>query len=219
MSLLYERLAELERRAALGEELRARMVKAESWDQLFQTPEEAKADFLKCIIRAHQRYLEENRTLQQYTVESHPDGDIHIFGRQGHHQSRYQRLRSGDVVLEFHSPGKGVNRDLITANVGNIDHPYTDANTIVPDTQVIMEIDRTLGTPEYDAVKTTIGTDPFNLLVYLAGKPATAAWERIMLGNGHLPQRIGHLIIPNFVLEAQVKFASAYPDLMPTTQS
>lgn len=197
------------------ESMHNKIVRAQTWSQHFATVEEAEGDFLKNIVGTTRQEFEGNHTLQEYRIKPHPEGNIHIFVHNDGYSSRYQRLPSGDVSLEFCPPGEPTHRDLIVATVGNINHPFTISTTVGPDVQVVLDLLKQLGTPRYEEVRTTIGTDPHNLIVYIKGKPAMAAWEDLMLTNGYLPQRIGHRIFPHFILEAQTRFASAYPDLMP----
>lgn len=208
-------LAELAQRQAVGKELRGKIVRASSWSQLFATPAEAEADYLREIVEESRKAQESINMLQEYRVDADPNGDIHSVTRKDGHNTRMQRLPNGDVVLEFSNPNDPTHRNLITAAVGNIDHPFSVANTVGPDVKTVINLNQGIGTPEYEEMRARIGIDPMTFIPYLRGKPAITAWEDIMLENGHLPQRIGHRIFPHFVLEAQAKFAAAYPHLMP----
>lgn len=219
MSMSHEqRIAEMVRREAMGKELRSKIVRAQTWKQLFSTPEEAETDFLVNIVGKSRKEFEDNHTLQKYRVDLCPQGNIHVFVRTNNiGSSSYQRLQDGDVIIESHDPEESIHRDIITATVGNINHPFTIVNTVRPDLQVILDLIQQIGTPTYEKMKATIGTDPISFVTYLNGKPATRGWEDLLLSNGNMPQRIGHRIFPHFVLEAQVKFATTYPHLMPKT--
>lgn len=206
-------LVDMARRAYEGEKLRGQIIRAERWDQLFATPEEAEADFLSGLVGESRRYFEENRAPYQYRIEPNPDGDVHVVERYPGDDTRFQRLANGDVIMTFNDPEKGPRPNLITPSAGNIAHPYTFTNTIKPDLQVILDL---IPNKEKTAeIEEAVGADPMSFSFYLDGKPATQGWEEVMLGNGYLPQRIGHRLYPDFALAAQVKFAAAYPELMP----
>jgi len=73
-----------------------------------------------------------------------------------------------------------------------------------------LEILRQIGNEEIEKIT---GIDIAVLSGFIKGKPAYQNWENTFLNNECLPQRIGHQIYPNFVLEAQSKLMAAYPHL------
>lgn len=211
-------LAVLDKRRIIGEELRGKIVRAKSWNQLFTTPEEAEADFMEHLVGAARSEYEKNGTLREYRIESHPDGEIHVFVRtyEGRY-STYQRLASGDVVLTFHYPDKAPSVNLISPSIGNIDHPFNLSNISGPNPSVLTNLVR--DQEKLAMIKDVIGTIPFGFGSILRGKPAIQRWEDAMLNNGNLPQRIGCRIFHQSILEFQTRFAAVYPQLMPDPRS
>lgn len=89
-------------------ELRGRIVRADSWDQLFTSPEGALADFQKYLVNAWRFYYIKEKADDpsvQYTVEPHPNGEIHKI-RQNGLDTTYQRLPNGDVAQTFFYPDR-----------------------------------------------------------------------------------------------------------------
>lgn len=208
---LKKQIEEMVKRA---DELRGRIVRAEHWSQIFATPEEAEADFIENLIDAWRFYYGKNKLPLRYEIEPHPDGSIHRVimneGNEGY-ETTYQRLAGGDVILISYYPDKPFTIHYITPSIGNIAHPFTIADTVIPNRRamdvLIEDEDRAESTSE------AIGTDLEILPVYLKGKPATTSWEESMLRSGDLPQRIGYRLFPHFALEAHVKLKEIHPQL------
>lgn len=205
---------DLEKQKALAEErtieLRKQIIRAESWDQLFESPEQERGDYIDHLVEQAIAEYKGNNSFKEHRIEPNPEGDIHILERTTESRSdTYQKLNeSRDVIITFNYPNKEPSRIVVTCNVGNISHSFTRINTVIPSYEVLKQI----GDEE---MRRITGTHILALLTYSKGKPATEGWEEIMLYNGHLPQRIGHRIFPNFVLEAQAKLMEACPQLFP----
>jgi len=188
------------------EELRRRITRAISWRELFPSRKQEKADFIDNLVGTAKAEYEGNQTLREYRVEHLSEGDLHILERTTPgSNSTFQKLRSnGNVVMIFNLPN-GLSRSyIVTPDVGNVDHNFTVANTVLPDREIL----KGFNDKELQAVT---GTYLSTLIFYIKGKPAVKGWEEVMLYNDHLPQRIGHRIFPNFVLEAQSRLLQAYP--------
>ena len=201
---------------ARGQELKGKIVRAESWGQLFASPEEAQADFLARVVEDFREEYADNSSLRIYTVAPDPDGDVHRFDRTsavGGGFTTVQRFTDGDVVIAFNRPGNLPSVSKIVPGAGNIAHDFTVADTLQPHHPTVFKL---IGDKqEYAAAVQVIGADLTHLSQYLRGKPAVMGWEETMLDNGHFPQRIGHRIYPSFVLEAQRKIREHLPHLMP----
>ncbi|MDO8658215.1 MAG: hypothetical protein Q7K55_05730 [Candidatus Levybacteria bacterium] len=209
MATPEEVLARFAQAEIKGAEIRGRIARAERWDQLFATEEEADACF-KNLIDAHRFYYEKNDPSVEYSVESHPDGDIHRVVKHKGYDSTYQRLSSGNVTLTFYypDPGKSPSVNLITPSIGNIAHPFTSADVAIP---------------EEDTLHSLMFDDPdlrdkcINLTFlfsHLKGKPATQGWENIMTDNGYMPQRIGYTLYPGYAIEALAKLRVEHPQFV-----
>lgn len=190
------------------EELRSKIVRAANWRELFPSREQEMADFVENLVGAAKAEYKSNGSLRQHRVEQLPEGDLHVFERTTNGlSSTYQKLESsGNVVITFNHPDGSSNSDIVTPDVGNVAHEFTAANTVLPDREFLEQ----LGDEKLQAVA---GTHLMALTFYIKGKPATKGWEETMLYNGHLPQRIGHRVFPNFVLEAQSRLQQAYPQV------
>lgn len=198
-----------------GQELKGQIVRAESWDQLFASPEEAQADFLARVVEDFRAEYLDNRSLRIHTVAPDPAGDVHRFDRTsagGGGFTTVQRFTNGDVDIAFHHPGSLPSVSRIVPGTGNIAHDFTVADTAQPHHPAVLKLMR--DKEAYAAAVQVIGTDLTFLSQYLRGKPAVMDWEETMLDNGHFPQRIGHRIYPSFVLEAQRKIRENLPHLM-----
>lgn len=204
---LQKQLAQTEAKMA---ELRKQIVRAESWNQLFKSPEEERVDYEEHLVGGALAEYKGNGSLKEHRVEPNTEGDIHVLERtdKGSY-STYQKLNgSRDVIITFNHADKEPHRVIVACGVGNISHPFTRANTVVPSSEVLRQI----GDEEIQRIT---GTHIMALGSNSKGKPATEGWEETMLYYGHLPQRIGHRIFPTFVLEAQAKLMVAYPQLFP----
>lgn len=205
---LRKQIEEMVRRA---DELRGRIVRAEHWGQIFATPEEAEADFIDNIVNVDRFYYGKNKRALRYEKEPHLDGFIHRVIIDEGYETTYQRLASGEVILISYYPDKPITIHYITPGIGNIAHPFTIADTVIPNRRAmgvfIEDEDRVRDISE------TIGTDLEILPFFLKGKPATTGWEESMLRSGYLPQRIGYRLFPHFALEAHVKLKEIHPQL------
>lgn len=213
MATPEELLEKLERARARGEELKTQIVRAERWDQLFATPEEAITDFLEHLVNAHRFYYGKDDARTEYHVEQNPRGNIHVITRDPGYATTYQRLPNGDVVLVFHYPDKPTSVNHITPSVGNIDHVFTPSDVAdIPTEERVLEIinNRVL----YREISSAIGRDFTLFSSHLRGKPATEGWEDTILHNGYLPQRVGYCLFPDYALEAFVKFKATSPHLL-----
>lgn len=217
MSTPEELLAKLSEKQAKSEGLKERIVRAQSWNQLFATPAAAESDFQGNLVDAWRFYCGENDSSVEYTVEANPNGDIHRVTRDRGHTTTYQRLLSGDVIITFYYPDKSPHSDIITPSIGNIAHSFTTADVLViPAEKTILKIINNQDL--YEEVRSRIG-DLTMLHSHLRGKPATEGWEDTILYNGHLPQRIGHRLFPDSALETLAKLKETYPALVPQPQS
>lgn len=196
--------AEHERAVARANELRPRIVRAQGWDELFLSPAVAKADFQKYLVDGWRfYYIEENPEDPSvlYTVEAHPDGEIHTIRQHGLDTS-YQRRLNGDVVQTFYYTDKPPRAELITPRIGNVDHTFTNSDADFPDDMIY-----------------TLTEDPTVryrlafLVSHLRGKPATQGWEDTMLQNGYMPQRIGYRLIPGYALEELAGLKIQHPQV------
>lgn len=191
-------------------ELKKQIVRADNWDQLFASPEEERVDYEEHLVGGALAEYKGNSSLKEHRVEPNPEGDIHVLEKtdKGSY-STYQKLNENrDVIITFNNPNEEPHRAVVTCGVGNISHPFTRANTFVPSSKILKQI----GDEEIQRIT---GTNILALGFYSKGKPATEGWEETMLYNGHLPQRIGHRIFPDFVLKAQAKLMVARPQLFP----
>ncbi|MBI2601248.1 hypothetical protein HYW42_04825 [Candidatus Daviesbacteria bacterium] len=198
---------ENEQRIVRAGELRSTIVRAQSWGQLFASSEEAQADLQKNLIDAWRFYYKKDDPSVKYTVEPHPDGDIHRVIMNKGHDTTYQRLHNGNVVLTFHSPNKPPDVKMIIPSIGNIDHPFAASDVVIPDDDVIDSI--LSGLESITAARLTL------LFSHLKGKPATQGWEDTMLYNGYLPERIGHRLFPHYAVEELAKLREQFPQIAP----
>jgi len=183
-------------------ELRGGIVRAERWERLFPSPEEAQADFQRNIVDGWRFYYGNDGPTAGYVVEPNSEGDIHRVVRGKGHDQTFQRLLNGDVVLTYHSPDKPPKVDLITPGTGNFAHQFTSADVTISD----MEIDSLLEDPNLKSGRPA----PF-LFTHLRGKPATQGWEDTMLYDGYMPQRIGHMLFPGYAIEALAILREEHP--------
>lgn len=183
------------------EEIRRKIVRASSWEQLFSSKEDKITDFMQYIIDDEKTALQSSRNLRQYRIESHPEGDAHVFEHVTPGcRSTFQELReTGDVKIEFTYPHRS-SIVFITPDVGNVAHNFTLSNTILPKIPT-------------KKLATLIDIDVPAFIVDLQGKPATKEWEDIMISNGCFPQRIGHRIFSSLALEAQARLLRTKPEL------
>lgn len=188
--------------------LTEQIVRASSWNQLFTSHEEEQQDFLEHIVGTQLREYEGNNTLSGYIIKKNHQGDIHFFKRttKGDNTVVQKRVSDGNVVMMFNSLSHDPHISVITPTVGNIDHPYTFANLVMPSYERLNELSD-------KKIEKVTGTNKIALRTYISGKPATDGWEKTMVSNGHFPQRIGHRIFPDFILQAQKKLLEAYPRL------
>lgn len=214
MTTPEELLASIEASKAQAEQLKTQIVRAQSWDQLFPSPEVAQAEFQR-LVNEHRSYYKENDPSVKYTVEPHPAGDIHRVVRHKGHEATYQRLANGDIILIFYSPDNPPHENLITPSIGNINHTFTAADIVIPDQEAVLEIE--LDKDRRNKVSSKIGSEVGSLPFYLKGKPATQGWEDTMLYNGFIPQRIGYKLFPNKYLEALTRLKEVCPELFLTT--
>ncbi len=209
MATVEEIRAEHEKALARASELRPRIVRAERWDQLFASPEVAQVDFQRYLVDGWRfYYINEGRDDPPvvYTVEPHPDGNIHRIARQKGYDTTYQRLPNGDVAQTFYYPDKPPKIDLITPSIGNIDHPFTNVDTYFPN-----NIIEALSEGPEHSVRLTF------LASHLEGKPATQGWENTMLYNGYIPQRIGYRLFPDYALEELAQMRIQHPQIFSKT--
>jgi hypothetical protein len=171
-----------------AEELRKRIFRASSWEQLFPSKEEEMRDFLG-LFNASKAQLESKGPLR-YSIKYLSEGDLHVFECKMA-TFTYQKLRlSGNVAItSFYKDDSSRRTVFITPEVGNINHQFIVANTVLSEEKFLEKL--------VDVSSRMI------LRVYISGRPATIEYEDRMLGGGYLPQRIGHKIYPNFVLELQ----------------
>jgi hypothetical protein len=187
------------------EPLRRQIVRASSWRQLFPSRQAEMQDFIDHIVGAVKAEYESNHSLVGYWVEKSPKGAIHFLEHtDGGRFTTFQKLASGDVVINFNTADGLTHTDVVTPSVGNINHTYTIAQTILPDSSFFKRLD-------LDTFEDITGTSLYSVKIYRKGKPATQAWEDMMLFNSHVPQRIGHRVYPAFVLEAISNLQRAYP--------
>jgi len=199
--------AEHERAIANAYDLRTTLVRAERWDQLFASPEEAQADFQKYLVDGWRFYYikKDDDPSVIYTVEPDPEGDLHKI-RQNGLDTVYQRRQNGDVAQIFYYPNKPPKVDLITPGIGNIAHSFTNADAEFPEDMIF-----------------TLSEDPNTrmrlafLVSHLKGKPATPGWEDTMLYDGYLPQRIGYRLIPGYALEELAELKAQHPQAFSRT--
>lgn len=203
---------------ARAEKLKAQIVRAERWDQLFPNSEEAEADFLEYLINDHRFYYGKNDSRTEYHIEPDSEGDIHSITRDKGYTTTYQRLASGDVILVLHYPDKPPSVKHITPNIGNIAHPFTRQDVLFqPTEEIVLRVTR--NRELYKEISSAVGVDFTLLSSRLRGKPATQGWEDTMLSNGHIPQRIGFSLFPNYALEGLKKLKGTYPHLLPQSQT
>ncbi|GEM_PF-4215518 len=191
-------------------ELRGQIVRASSWGQIFATAEEAELSF-RNLVDEDRFYYRKNDPRVEYTVEPHPDGDIHRVVRNKGYDTTYQRLLNGDIVFTFYypDPDKPPRVQLITPNIGNIAHPFTDADVAVPDDKVVDSL-----LEELEDLSLQSETIDSFLFSHLKGKPATQSWENTMLHNGYMPQRIGYKLFPGYAIEALARLREEYPQFV-----
>lgn len=200
-------LAENNRVEVRAAELRGKIVRAERWEQLFTSPEEAQGDFQRNLVDNWRFYYRKDDCLAQYSVEPYPEGDIHRVIMDKGHDTTYQRLLNGDVIFTIYSPDKPPSVNLITPGIGNINHSFTNTDVVLPEGDVIEPILKELDSRQ----------DSFHfgfLFTHLKGKPATQDWEDTMLHNGYLPQRIGHRLFPGYALAEVAMLREEYPQLV-----
>jgi hypothetical protein len=195
----------------LKHDLEKLIVRANSWDELFSSKAQEQQDFEENLLGDDISQYRANKSLQSYQRVPSSEGDIHIITlKEKGYSSRWQKLvKNGNVIITYNYPkkiSKEPSLSIITPNIGNINHPYTQANTVVPSLEILREI----GNEEIEKIT---GIDIAVLSGFIKGKPAYQNWETILLNAGHLPQRIGHQIYSNFVLEAQSKLMATYPHL------
>lgn len=189
---------------AKSQELREKIVRAQNWSQLFSNPKAAQVDFKTNLVDAHRFYYKKDDHNVVYTVEPNPDGDIHRVSNSPGYDSTYQRLSNGDIRITHYFPDKPADIDLITPDIGNIDHPYTNQDLVRIDEDALMGLKCDVMTFSRLTV----------LSSYLRGKPATHGWEDTMLRIGFLPQRIGHRLFPHSSLEELNQLRKQYPQLI-----
>lgn len=177
------------------QELRGRIVRAQSWNQLFPTDEAAQVDFKTSLVDDYRFYYIKDDPTVVYIVESNPDGDIHRVIRNKGYDKTFQRLTGGDIRIVSYNPHRPESVDLITPNIGNIDHPYTQGDIVTLNEEMLSDSDALISS-------------------WLKGKPATQGWEDTMLHNGHLPQRIGHRLFPHTALERLNQIKERSPQLI-----
>ncbi len=185
-------------------ELRSRVVRAERWDQLFPSPAEAETDFIENLINADRFYYKRDDPAVEYIVEPNPRGDIHRITRNVSYTTTYQCFLNGDVALTFYYPDKSPSVNRITPSIGNIDHPFTTADVLIPDTEAVDALLRDPSLRE-NMMRLTL------LFSHLRGKPATQGWEETILYTGYLPQRIGYRLFPDYTIEALAKVREEQP--------
>lgn len=196
-----------EQAEARAKELRSTIVRAKRIEELFASTEEAEADFRTTLVDAHRFYYKKDDPDVEYVIEAHPDGDIHRVTRNGTHPTTFQRLVNGDVNLIFYYPDKSPSVQLITPEVGNINHPFTRTDVVTPDAEVVDSLLEDLSL-EANGISLVL------LLSHLRGKPATQGWEDTMLYGGHIPQRIGYRLFPDYALNALAKLRQEYPQFV-----
>lgn len=193
-------------------ELRGQIVRAQSWGQLFRSPEEAEVDFQTNLVDAWRFYHGKDNPKVKYTVQPHPNGSIHIVSYGEEQPTTYQRFLNGDVALTNYSSDTSPHVSLITPNIGNIAHPYTTKDIAIDEDALTTLIDY------LDEQDNQVDSDVAERLVfisgYMRGKSATQGWENTMLHNGYMPQRIGYRLFPDFALESLIQFKEQYPQLV-----
>ena len=205
---------EWEKKEEQAKKLETQITRANNWEELFNTKKQEAADFLENVIKPSQFEYEANETLKSYKIEKHLEGDLHIFKRKRTmkgYSTTFQKLNlNGNVKMVFKGPNNEINEDVIIPEAGNVNHNFTIENTILPDLELFEKI------PKEELQKIT-KLIPSELISFIKGKPATKSWEKTMLVNGYLPQRIGHRIYPDFILKIQVELKEKYPDLFKNT--
>ncbi len=195
MATVEDLRAQFAQEEIIAQELRGRIVRAQSWGQLFSTPEAAQADFQTSLVDDYRFYYKENDPTVVYVVEPNPDGDIHRVIRDKGFDTTFQRLADGNVRFVSYFPWKPESVDLITPSIGNIDHPYTQGDIVTLDEDALSDSDSLISS-------------------WLKGKPATQGWEDTMLRMGQLPQRIGYRLFPHNALERLSQIKQHDPQLI-----
>lgn len=215
-----EKLAELlaikAKQAEIAQELRGKVVRAGSWTDIFPSTEEAEAQF-QVYMEQTVNWYRVRKTLTEYRIDSHPDGPIHaiVLVYSGHY-STTQRLGNGDVAIVTYYPDSAPSTQTITCSIGNIIHPFSEANLIAPTQEAIRDLinDR----KRYSQVVSEIGMNPAGLHQSLEGKPATEFWEDAIFDKGEMPERLGYRIFIHSILEAQRRCRELYPELFPNSE-
>lgn len=188
------------------EDLDSQIVRAECWGVLFNSREDEEKDFIRNVVGLIEKEYQRNGALRSHTVELNPAGDIHILKITGEDNFTFiQKQPSGNVRISYFR-GKESNHALIVPGAGNVDHLFNMSNTVFPTYQQLTQI------PDKDFVAIS-GTYLSTLIAFWTGKPATTDWEYNMVYQDQLPQRIGHRIFPDFVLQAQSRLKKEYPHL------
>jgi hypothetical protein len=188
---------------------------AKSWEEIFPNKTEQTAAFKTYVQSIFEDYKE---TYENYEVEG-PIWDssglkASIIRRiPEEYTTELEMLRNGDILLKFIYPDK-VDVDIIKAGVGDINHPYTKEDVLVPPTA---EQQQRWVELMQEALFAEYGYDfPSDMCqIALQGKPATKRWLNSPANTavGRSPVRIGFGIHPRNFVKAASQIRKSHPEL------
>jgi hypothetical protein len=168
------------------------LVRASSWQEIFQSPQDADKQYEEYLDRQRDEYSQNNEQFEESrSVDIGKNTDITVFKRNNGNQTTVQRLTNGNVVLSFADDNKVHNTEIIP-EVGNIDHDWS--NEKIQDMQASLKL-RYKYEPDIKKRGQLVMVS-----TYIKGKPATQGWENLMLEHGNIPQRVGYRIFPEDML-------------------
>ena len=202
----------MERLLERYEALKNSIVRASSWEQIFPLEGDAAAAFIKMVM-INKEVFEGKNSFGGFRVEKLEEGDIHIIYLKPSsiykkYRISFQRLIKNGNVLHTIEKDDDKIINLISPDIGNITHNYSFDNALTP----IVDIGGMLTKEEYSQITGTQFNNKSSFGQFMEGKPATKVWEEIVLKAGHLPQRIGYRIYPDFILHDQSCLLAAHPE-------